>query len=422
MMSFLTAIAGERSRLDRGMAVVAVAAMIGVMFAGSTLLTPLYILYKQKFGFSDVTLTLIYATYVVGNLAALLLLGRLSDQIGRRCVVLPALAVALLSTIVFLFASGTAELFWARALSGLGIGVAAGTGNAWLAELIGRDKAWAALISTCTNFVGLALGALVAGLLAQYAPWPLHLSFVVYVAVVLLVGVLIWHTRETVAQPVHNISAVSLRPRLSIPSALRTQFIAPAVAGFGAMALVGFFAALAPSILAQELHETSHAAAGTLVFELAIVCAATIALTSRLSSRAAMLWGLGLMVPSVALLVAAQVLASMALMIGATAVCGASAGLGYRGSLQVINQIAPEDRRAEVVSSYFVCCFIGNALPVIGVGVISTYAGMPTASGIFASMIALFAVGALFFSIRHPSRNETQRDSGPRDRYVPSRG
>jgi hypothetical protein len=81
-------------------------------------------------------------------------------------------------------------------------------------------------------------------------------------------------------------------------------------------------------------------------------------------------------------------------------VCGVSAGLGYRGSLQVVNQIAPEDRRAEVVSSYFVCCFVGNALPIIGVGIISRYAGMPIASAVFAGMIALFAVGALIFSVR----------------------
>jgi MFS family permease len=383
------------------MAIVAVAAMIGVMFAGSTLLTPLYIIYKQKFGFSDITLTLIYAAYVVGNLGALLVFGRLSDQIGRRRAALPALAVALLSTLVFLFADGTAALFWARALSGLGIGVAAGTGNAWLAEIVGSDKARATIISTGTNFLGLAVGPLIAGLLAQYAPWPLHLSFVVYLAAVVVVAMLIWRTGETVSRPVRGFSKISLRPRVGVPRAIRVKFVAPAVAGFGAMALVGFFAALAPSILAQELHETSHAAAGALVFELAIVCAATVVLTHRLPSRAAMLWGLGLIVPSVVLLVTAQMLASMAVMIGATALCGVSAGLGYRGSLQVVNQIAPEDRRAEVVSSYFVCCFIGNALPVIGVGVISAYAGMPLASTIFAGMIVLFALLALIFGVKY---------------------
>jgi MFS family permease len=399
--AFLAMTTAQGMQSSKHMAIVAVAAMIGVMFAGSTLLTPLYIIYKQKFGFSDITLTLIYAAYVVGNLGALLVFGRLSDQIGRRRAALPALAVAVLSTLVFLFTDGTAALFWARALSGLGIGVAAGTGNAWLAELVGSDKARATIISTGTNFLGLAFGPLIAGLLAQYAPWPLHLSFVVYLAAVVVVAALIWRTRETVARPVRGFSKISLRPRIGVPRAIRVKFVAPAVAGFGAMALVGFFAALAPSILAQELHETSHAAAGALVFELAIVCAATVVLTHRLSSGAAMLWGLGLMVPSVVLLVTAQMLASMAVMIGATALCGVSAGLGYRGSLQVVNQIAPEDRRAEVVSSYFVCCFIGNALPVIGVGVISAYAGMPLASTIFAGMIVLFALVVLIFGVKY---------------------
>ena len=116
-----------------------------------------------------------------------------------------------------------------------------------------------------------------------------------------------------------------------------------------------------------------------------------------------MLWALGLMLPSVGLLVSAQLAASMAIMIIATAACGVAAGLGYRGSLQVVNQIAPEHRRAEVVSSYFVCGFSGNALPVIGVGVISTFASLATASLAFAATISVFAVVALYFGIKYPS-------------------
>jgi MFS family permease len=403
-MAFLTVSSAQGDKVSKHAAIMAVGAMIGVLFAGSTLLTPLYIIYKQEFGFSGITLTLIYAAYVVGNLGALLLFGRLSDQIGRRSTVLPALGAAAVSTVIFLFAHGTAALFWGRALSGLGIGLAAGTANAWLAELVGKDKARATLIATGTNYLGLALGPLIAGLLAQYAPWPLHLSFVVYLAAIAVVAGLIWRTEETVARPARGFSGISLRPRIGVPAAIRGKFIAPAVAGFGAMALVGFFAALAPSILAQELHETSHAAAGALVFELAVVCTATVLLTHNLASRAAMLWGLGLAVPSVALLVTSQMLASTAVMIGATALCGVSAGLGYRGSLEVINKIAPEDRRAEVTSSYFVCCFAGNALPVIGVGIISAYAGMPSASATFAGMISLFAVAAIIFDIKYNHR------------------
>jgi MFS family permease len=167
------------------------------------------------------------------------------------------------------------------------------------------------------------------------------------------------------------------------------------------MALVGFYAALAPSLLAEQLHETNHAVAGAVFFELAAVVAASIVATQSLSSRFAMLLALALMPPSVGLLVSAQIAASMFILVVATAVCGLAAGLGYRGSLQVVNQIAPEDRRAEVVSSYFVCGFSGNALPVIGVGVISTLASSTTASLVFAATISIFALVALGFGTKY---------------------
>lgn len=98
-------------------AIAAIAIMIAVLYAGSTLLTPLYVIYKQHFGFSQITLTLIYAVYVVGNLTALLL-GRVSDALSRRRIALPAATIAIASTLVFLFAQGTVALYVGRVLSG----------------------------------------------------------------------------------------------------------------------------------------------------------------------------------------------------------------------------------------------------------------------------------------------------------------
>lgn len=378
-------------------AVVVVAATIGALFAGSTVLTPLYVIYQHGMGFSQIMLTLIYAAYVCGNLAALFLFGGLSDRLGRRRVTLAALAVAIVSAIVFIVAGDVAALFAGRILSGLGIGVGVGTGTAWLAELVaGGDKARASTIATSTNFAGLALGALEAGLLAQYAPWPLVLPFVVYLVALAVAALLIWRTAETVAHPSATL-AVKPKPRLSVPRDIRAQFVAPAVTGFGAMALVGFFAALAPSILSGTLHIASHAVAGAVFFELAAVVSVCIVATQALPSRTAMLSSLALMVPSVAALVLAQVFASLVVMLIAAALCGVAAGLGYRGSLQDVNEIAPADRRAEVTSAYFVCGFTGNAVPVIGVGVIATFADPTAASAVFAATIVLFALVAFWF-------------------------
>lgn len=390
----------EAARGD-ALAIPTVAAMIAVLFAGSTALTPLYIIYKQQFGFSQITLTLIYAVYVVGNLAALLVFGGASDVVGRRPAALAAMGVAIVSGLVFLFAENVLSLDIARILSGLGIGIGAGTGTAWIAELLpNADKSRASIIATNTNFLGLGFGALVSGLLAQYEPWPLRLVFIVFLVALVVVTILVWRTPETIAKP-GGVNQISMRPQLSVPQEIRARFVAPAVTGFGAMALVGFYAALAPSILAQQLHETNHAVAGALFFELAIVAAVSIVVLKQVQSSKVMLAALALMVPSVLLVVAAQMLASMVLMIAATACCGVVAALGYRGGLQVVNEIAPDDRRAEIVSSFFVCCFVGNALPVIGIGIVSTYASPIAASLAFAAMIIVFAVVALAFGLKH---------------------
>jgi MFS family permease len=378
------------------------AALVAGTFVGTTLVTPLYDLYRREFGFGEITLTLIYAVYVVGNLLALAFFGRLSDQIGRRRTALPAIGIGMLATLVFLFATDIAWLFAARVISGFAIGIASGTGTAWIAELYGgRDRARASLLASCANMVGLSVGALLAGLLAQYAPWPLRLVFVVYLAMLLALMWLVSTVEETVRHP-RAFKEAELGFRVGVPRAIAAQFIAPAATGFGGFALFGFYAALAPSILEQDLHQQNRAVGGGVVFELCIVSTLTLIATRRLSSRAAMIAGLVLLIPSLALLVVAQAGASMPLLLAGTALGGAAAALGYRGSLQVVNEIAPGERRAEVISSYLLCCYVGNAVPVIGVAVISQLATPVIASMAFAATIALFAVVALFTGMKYP--------------------
>ena len=389
----------HRAELHGNAALAAVAMLLAASFGLSTLVTPLYLVYQQQFGFSQITLTLIYAAYVVGNLAALLFFGRVSDHAGRRITALAAMGTLIAATLVFLFAGGVAALYIGRILSGLGIGIASGTGNAWLAELVDQnDKARAATIGTSTNFLGLGLAPLLSGLLAQYAPWPLQLSFILYLALLCAVAGVLWFTPESVRHP--DRGRIDFSPKLSLPRDIRAQFIAPGITGFGLMALVGFYAALMPIILSHDLHIQSHAAAGALFFELAIVVAVVIVATRRLASRTSMLLSLALMIPAAAAVPGAQILGQLWAMLAATALVGVSAGLGYRGSLQVVNQIAPAKKRAAIVSSYFVCCFTGNALPVIGVGVLSRFTNTAIADLAFAGTIGIFALIALLFGLR----------------------
>jgi predicted MFS family arabinose efflux permease len=378
-----------------------VAIELAVVFMGSTLPTPLYPDYRRAFGFSEVTLTLIYAAYVIGNLAALFIFGRLSDQIGRRRVTSVALGLAAASTLLFAFAEGTAWLFAARILSGLAIGMAAGTATAWIAELHPeQDRASATTIATAFNLAGLGIGSLAAGLLSQYGPWPFRLAYVLYLALLAATGVVVRTARETIETPVQRLADLSLRPRLGIPKEIRAPFLSPAVTAFGIFALLGFYAALTPSLLRESLHQGSNAVSGAVVCEVFFVAAAVAVATKGLRSRTAMFSALGLLLPSLALLVMAQALRSLPILLIGTALSGASASLGYRGSLEVINEIAPGGQRAEVVSSYLIACFTGNSLPVVGIGVMSQLTSPLIANAAFAVVISVLAVLALLVGMR----------------------
>jgi MFS family permease len=379
-------------------ATVAVGSMIGVMFMGSTIVTPLYSLYAQQFGFSKVVLTLIYAAYVIGNLTSLFFFGGVSDRAGRRRIVLRAMILAAVSTSIFFFASSTLWLFVARALSGFSIGLAAGAGTAWIAELdSAADRARATLVAIVGNFGGVALGPLISGLLAEYVPWPLHLPFALYIAVVAVTALFIARSPETVSatqSPSRNGSTIS------IPRSIRAQFVAPAVTAFTMFALYGFYFSLVPSVLTESLHQSNHAVGGAVVFELGLVSAATILVTRWMASRTCMLLALVLLLPSLVLLIVAQAQGSLPLLLLGTTLSGISGALGYRGSLQVVNQIAPAEQRAGVASAYFLVCFVGNSLPVIAVAMLTRAFNSLVADGLFAVTLAVLALVALAVSKR----------------------
>jgi len=190
-----------------------------------------------------------------------------------------------------------------------------------------------------------------------------------------------------------------------VPRDLRGQFVAPGVAIFVSMAMVGFYAALAPGVTAAILHGQSPAVSGGVVAEFCIVTTLAILASSRLSGRTAVLAGLALVPPGLAMLAAASPLKSLWVQAGGAALGGAAVALAYRGSLQAINAMAPKDRRAELTSAYLACGFAGNALPVIGVGLLTGLIGAESAAWAFAATLSVLAVGALIWGVRQrPSK------------------
>jgi MFS family permease len=381
-------------------ALAAVATQLGIMFIGAILPTPLYPLYREAFGFSGVTLTLIYATYVLGNLTALLFFGRLADQIGRRPASLPAVAVGMASAIVFAAAQSTGWLFVARGISGFSTGLASGAATAWIAELYaGSDKSRAARVASAANFFGCAAGPLIGGVFAQFAFAPLRLSYLAFLVLLCGAAGAILLPRDTVTQP-KPLPDVELHPRIGVPPGIRLQFISPAVTGFATFSLIGFYSALIPSLLGETLNQSAPLVAGLVVCELFLIAAVAILASGRLASQTATLAALLLLPPSAWILVGAEVAHSLALLVFAAALGGLAGGLGYRGSLEVINRIAPGDRRSEVVSSYMIALFAGNSVPVIGIGFLSAATTSLTAHVTFAAVLTVLAGVAMLTGLK----------------------
>ncbi|HBR27575.1 MAG TPA: MFS transporter [Rhizobiales bacterium] len=377
----------------------AAASVLMLTFMGATLPTPLYVIYRDELHFSQITLTLIYAVYFGGALATAFFLGRLSDETGRRVAIFAAVALSMIATVVFIFADSLPMLFLARLMSGLGIPLAAGAGTAWVAELC-EGRCAAASLSAGATLAGLGLGPLVAGILAEYAPAPLILPFLLLLLLGIVAAAIAWHLPETVKRPVRAWSKLSLRPRVGVPRAIVPAFLAPAITAFATFSLLGFYSALAPSLLQQVLHVESHAIGGAVVFELYAVATLVLALTQWVDARAAMLWGLVLLIPALALLVLANEAPSLPILLTGAGLGGAAAALGYRGSLQLVNSIAPDDRRAEIVSTYLIFCYAGVSLPVIGIGFLAAAETPVIADESFAVVIAAFALAAIFVDFR----------------------
>src|SRR5690348_11237326 len=277
------------------------ALVLGVTMLGTTLPTPLYVIYQGRWHLSAAMVTVTFAVYAAAVLATLLLAGRSSDEAGRRPVMAVALAASALSTVMFIVASDAGALIAARIVSGLSAGLMTGTATATLTELIPASaRRRASLVATAANMGGLGLGPLVAGLFAQYAPHPTTLIFAAYLAVLATAAIILLLVPETVYPRTRPILGFA---GLGIPERGRGEFIAAAVAAFVAFALLGLFSSLVPGFIGGVLHRHSHAVKGAVVSLLPAVGTVTRVTLSRLSSRRVVLTGLGLFLAALALII-----------------------------------------------------------------------------------------------------------------------
>ncbi|GAC1593142.1 MAG: MFS transporter [Acidimicrobiales bacterium] len=363
--------------------------------------SPLYVVYQRRFGFSALALTGVFATYALGVLGALLLVGRLSDQVGRRRVLAPALVLLGVSASLFISARSLEWLFAARAVQGMGTGMLTGAATAALVELDpDHDRRRASLVNSVTFIAGAAVGPLLFGCLVQYLPWSTTLPFVVelFLLTAGLVGVL--GLPETVDVVPGAFSWRFQRP--AVPRPVLGPFLIAGLALAVSWATGALYAALGPSINGQLLHIRSHAAAGGVLFVFFALGGIVQLVLRGWSSRASMGWGVASVAVGLSLVETSLMWKSVPLFMGGTVMAGAGAGLSFMGSLALINEVAPPLRRAEVVSAFNLVGYVALAAPVVGVGLLAKTTGLLAATGVFSLGVLLVVAITLVAILRSP--------------------
>ncbi|MGW0159093.1 MFS transporter [Mycobacterium sp. NPDC003323] len=358
---------------------------------GTTVPTPMYALYGEQMHFAVFTTTVVFAVYALGVLAALLVAGSWSDVLGRRPVLLAGIAFAMASSVVFLFADNIAMLLVGRLLSGLSAGLFTGTATAAVVESVPAERRdQAATVATMVNIGGLGSGPVLAGLLVQYAPQPLLLSFIVHIALLLLAVPAVLLAPETSG----GAGRITLQ-RLAIPAEVRAVFVTAATAAFAGFAVTGLFAAVAPAFLAEVIGVDNHAVGGAVSGSIFLSSAVAQLLGRRIPPTRAVALGCAILVIGMIILAVALSVSSLPGIIAAAVVAGVGQGISFSRGLAAVVEQVPDRRRGEVSSTYFVVAYVAIALPVVGVGVAAQAWGLRTAGEAFAAAIAVLALFCL---------------------------
>ncbi|MCM2430024.1 MFS transporter [Streptomyces sp. RKAG337] len=381
-------------------------AVFAVCMAGTTLPTPLYGLYQEKFGFSELTVTVVYAVYALGVIGVLLLAGNASDVVGRRPVLLAGLGFALASAVCFLCAVGLGWLYAGRLFSGLSAGLFTGAATAYVMELApdgGTSRA--TFVATAANMGGLGCGPLLAGVLAQYAVWPLYLPFIVHMALVAVSAVALVRLPETVRE---RRPLAAVRPqRPGLPRQVRAVFGPAAIASFVGFALFGVFTSVSPAFLSQSLGVDNRAVSGLVVALAFFASTAGQLAVGRVGVERSLPLGCAGLFAGLALLAGALRWDLLALVVLSAIVGGAGQGMAFRGALSAVAAASPADRRASVISTLFVVAYAGISVPVIGVGLLTGPIGLEGAGLVFIACMAVLVSTAAVYLLRRPERAAT---------------
>ncbi|PPK37964.1 MFS transporter [Pseudomonas laurylsulfatiphila] len=358
--------------------------------AASTAPTPLYHLYQEQMQFSAATLTLIFGVYALSLLVALLTVGSLSDYLGRKPVIFTAVVLNILAMLLFIHADSVTWLISARVLQGFATGMATAVLGA---TLLDTDRERGPLVNSVAPLTGMAIGGLGCGVLAEFAPAPLHLTFWLLLGLFVMQALYVWRLPESVSRQA-GVWA-SLRPTLHVPLQARSTLWRVLPLNTALWALGGFYASLAPSLVRTATGSTSNMIGGATVAALTLTGALMIYRMRNRPAGKSLLLGASMMPAGVVMILLGVHSASLQLFFLGTLVAGCGFGSGFLGTLRSLVPLALPHERAGLVSTYYALSYLAFCLPSLLAGNLSRTLGLVATVDGYGAVLILLALGAL---------------------------
>jgi MFS family permease len=391
---------GRRFQLPAGAAFLLQASITVFFLAGSAAPTPLYALYQHEWGFSPITTTIVFGVYAVAVLVALLTVGSLSDHIGRRPVLLAAIAVQAATMVLFATAGSLPALLAARVIQGLATGAAVGAVGAGLVDL---HRARGTVANAVAPVTGTATGAIGAGLLVQYLPDPAHLVYLVLLGIFIVQWIGVALMAESATPKPGALAA--LRPRISVPASLRGPVLAAIPALIAVWSLGSFYGSLGPALIGRLAGSQSAVLGGLALFVLAGAGAVAVVVLRAAPARLVMLLGMTALLAGVGVTLLAVAISSVGVFLAGTAVAGVGFGAGFQGAIRTVLPLAAAHERAGVLSVLFVVSYLGLGLPGVIAGYLVVHGGGLLASTReYAVAVMILATLAILGLARRPGR------------------
>jgi MFS family permease len=351
-------------------ALLLLASIVVSFLAASAAPTPLYAVYQAEWGFSPITTTVVFGIYAIAVLAALLTFGKLSDHLGRRPVLLAAIAVQIAAMVVFATAPGVTALIVARVVQGLSTGAAVGAVGAGLLDV---DRVRGTFANALAPGIGTATGALVSGLVVAYLPAPTRLIYLALIVVFAAQAAGVAVMRETVT-PAPGALA-SLRPEIKLPRGVRGAVLTAAPVMFAVWALAGFYGSLGPALIRQLVGGHSVVQGGLGLFVLAGSAVLAVLALRHAPARQVMMFGIAALLAGVTVTLLGIAAGSAAWFFVGTVIAGAGFGSGFQGGIRTVLPLVAPHERAGVLSLLYIVSYLGLGAPAVIAGYLVVHDG-----------------------------------------------